>query len=155
MKKITIILFLMWCIVFGVVCYHESQIDYYDACNRGFVILTSDTHAVNKIISKYEGRKIRGSEFKILISLVEILNAQKKYFPIAIRYADVLPGSHDWAAPTTQNLNSGDTIRDSAYYEVVMQDQLPENNVDGYLDTITIRPYSFVVITNSPSLSGE
>ena len=86
---------------------------------------------------------------------MDTLNGQQA-FPIDIRYGDVLNNSYDWTVSTTQNLNSGDTIRDSAWFEVVMQDQLPENNVDGYLDTITIRAYEQpVTTTNSTLLSGE
>ena len=157
MKKVTIALFILLCVVFAGRCYYESQkppelspMQQHMQNQRTIAAKTT-----NKQISNYAGIKKRGAEVKNLFSLVDILNEQE-VFPINIRYDDVLPDSYEWTVQTTQNLNSGDFIRDSAWFEVVMQDQLPENNVDGYLDTITIRAYQQPVTTNNvTSPSGE
>ena len=151
MKKLTILLAIVTIIIFGV-CYVQEESKIPEQIPEQHYIPTGTT---KKQLSNYAGTKVRGSQVKALISQVELFNEQQVY-PVNIRYGDVLPDSYDWVVSTTRNLNSGDTIRDSAWFEVVMQDQLPENNVDGYLDTITIRPYSLNMVTNnSPSLSGE
>ena len=154
MKKITIALFIVLCVVFAGRCYYESQKPKTPVRHYSNIDIAT-AQAKNKQLSNYAGIKVRGASVKALFSLVDTLNVQE-VFPINIRYGDVLPDSYDWAAPTTQNLNSGDTIRDSAWFEVVVQDQLPEGNVDMYLDTITIRAYKQPeTTTNSTSLSGE
>lgn len=155
MKKVTIALFIVLCVVFIGRCYYEAQRPKQPVQHGGAQMGGLVPQTTNKPISNYVGVKKRGSEVKALFSLVDTLNIQE-VFPIDIRYGDVLPDSYNWAVQTTQNLNSGDSIRDSAYYEIVMQDQLPENNLDGYLDTITIRAYQQPVTTNNvTSLSGE
>ena len=155
MKKVTIALFMVLCVVFTGRCYYESQkppVRQYQY--HSMDILAAQT--TNKQLSNYAGIKVRGRNVKALFSLVDDTLNRGEIFPISIRYGDVLPDSYDWSAQTTQNLNSGDTIRDSAYYEVVIQDQLPEGNVDMYLDTITIRAYQQPVTTNNvTSPSGE
>ena len=157
MKKVTIALFILLCVVFAGRCYYESQkppelspMQQHMQNQRTIAAQTT-----NKQISNYAGVKVRGSVVRALFSLVDALNEQE-VFPINVRYDDVLPDSYEWTVQTTQNLNSGDFIRDSAWFEVVIQDQLPEGNVDMYLDTITIRAYEQPVTTiNSTSPSGE
>ena len=152
MKKVTIVLFIVLCVCVGVRCYHESQLP-----PEPFPfehVLASQVN-LNNQLTIYENQELRGTQVKALFNLVEALNRQES-FPINIRYGDVLPDSYNWNAQTTENLNPENIIRDSAYYEVVMQDQLPENNVDGYLDTITIRAYEQPVTANNiTSSSGE
>ena len=131
MKKLTILLVIVMFILYGVRYYEEANTP------RGSAMNVMAVQTTNKQLSNYAGVKIRGSMVNSLFDLVETLNKQQ-VFPINIRYGDVLPNSYNWSVSTTQNLNSGDTIQDSGYYEVVVQDQL-EN--DGYLDTITIRAY--------------
>lgn len=92
----------------------------------------------NKQISNYEDTKVRGSQVKALFDLVDSLNAQQ-VFPAPIVYGAV-GGTHTWSnGSSTTALDSGDSIRESAYYEIVMADLLLG---DGYLDTIEIRAYS-------------
>ena len=133
MKKLTILLVIVMFILYGVRYYEDANNP------RGCTMDVMAVQTKNKQLSNYAGVKIRGSMVNSLFDLVETLN-QQQVFPINIRYGDVLPDSYDWSVSTTQNLNSGDrdSIRDSVWYEVVVQDQL-EN--DGYLDTITIRAY--------------
>ena len=146
-KVITFVLFMVLCVIFARRCYYESQRP------RGLPDMSSVVR--NKQLSSYSGVKVRGTSVKALFSAVENLNSQQ-IFPIDIRYGDVLPDSYEWTVQTTQNLNSGDFIRDSAWFEVVMQDQLPKGKVDMYLDTITIRAYQQPVTTNNvTSPSGE
>lgn len=147
MKKLTILLAIVTIIIFGV-CYVQEKSKIPEQ-----IIPTGTT---NKQLSNYAGIKVRGSNVKALFRLVENLNEQQIY-PVNIRYGDVLPNSYDWSVPTTQNLYSGDrdSIRDSAWYEVVMQDQLPEGKIDGYIDTIAIRSYGEVQYKNNDFVSGE
>ena len=155
MKKVTIALFIVLCMFFCGRGYYESQRPEPPVPNHHSMDVMA-AQIMNKQLSNYAGVKVRGTSVKALFSFVDDNLNRQEIFPINIRYGDVLPDSHDWIAPTTQNLNSGDFIRDSAYYEVVMQDQLPEGNPDLYLDTITIRAYKQPeTTTNSTSLSGE
>lgn len=131
MKKLTILLVIVMFILYGVRYYEDANNP------RGCMMDGIAMQTKNKQLLNYAGVKKRGSEIKTLFDLVDTLNIQE-VFPIAIRYGDVLPDSYDWAVPTTENLDSVDRIRDSAWYEVVVQDQLED---DGYLDTITIRAY--------------
>ncbi len=106
--------------------------------NAGQTMDVMAAQTTNKQISNYEGVKVRGSNVKALFSLVDTLNTQQ-VFPLNIRYeASTAAASHTWVATGSDVTSSGDTIRDSAYYEVVMQDQLAN---DGYLDTIMIKAY--------------
>ena len=156
MKKVAIALFIVLCVFFAGRCYYESQRP--PELSHMETIEDKVAQTRNKQIALYSGVKVRGSSVKALFNVVETLNEQQ-VFPINMRYGEVSSDSYDWSTQTTQNLNSGDSIRDSSYYEVVMQDQLPENNVDGYLDTITIRSYTTytppTTTTNSTLNSGE
>ena len=152
MKKLTIVLVIVTIITFGVCSSREETI----CLEQSITPQVVSQFGTNKQLSNYAGAKVRGSNVKALFSLVDTLNVQE-VFPINIRYGDVLPDSYDWVVTTnTEILNSGDfIIRDSAYYEVVIQDQLPEGKTDGYLDTIAIRSYSEVKYKNNVSSSGE
>ena len=99
----------------------------------------------NKQLANYAGTKVRGSNVKALYSLVDTLNVQE-VFPVVINYM----GDDDhqgtaivWKGAKGETIEggSGDTtaIRDSAYYEVIIQDELAN---DGYLDTIHIKAYA-------------
>ena len=148
MKKLTIFLLIMWFIAFGIANYQDAKRE--EERYREMVLRTT-----NPRLSIYEGVKVRGSNVKALMSNVETLNAQK-VFPIDIRYGDVLPKSYLWHTQETKLINpeERDFIKDSAYFEVVIQDQLPEKKLDGYLDTITIRPYNEYYF-RIQSVSGE
>ena len=99
----------------------------------------------NKQLSNYAGVKKRGSEVRALMSLVETLNTQE-VFPVDITYADdsftgTRTGSITWQAASGDTLNTDaerNAIRDSAWYEVQIYDELAN---DGYLDTIHIKAY--------------
>ena len=152
MKKLTILLAIATIITFCVCSSREEKRVVEQPVQPQVVQRPSP----NKHISNYAGVKRRGSEVKALFSLVDTLNEQQ-VFPINIRYGDVLLDTYSWVVTTnTEILNSGDFIvRDSAWYEVVMQDQLPEGKTDGYLDTIAIRSYGEVQYKNNISSSGE
>lgn len=105
--------------------------------NAGQTMDVMAAQTTNNQISNYEGVKVRGSNVKALFSLVDTLNVQQ-VFPVNIRYGAETSGTHTWVATGTSYLDSGENIRESAYYEVVMQDQLAN---DGYLDTIAIKAY--------------
>lgn len=115
--------------------------------NAGQQMDVMAAQTTNKQLSNYAGTKVRGSNVKALYSLVDTLNIQE-VFPVPIRYR----GAQDekgtaiaWkGAPSTGEViegGSGDStaIRDSAYYEVIIQDELAS---DGYLDTIHIKAYA-------------
>ena len=89
----------------------------------------------NRQISNYEGAKVRGSNLKALFNNVKTLNVQQ-VFPVDIEFAT--SSSSVCKIATGTDWKSGDAIRDSAYYEIVMQDDKAN---DGYLDTIYVRQY--------------
>ena len=90
----------------------------------------------NRQISNYEGTKVRGSNLKALFANVKTLNVQQ-VFPVDITFSETNVDSVCKIATGTA-WKSGDPIRDSAYYEIVMQD---DKATDGYLDTIYVRQY--------------
>ena len=108
--------------------------------NAGQQMDVMAAQTTNKQLSNYAGVKVRGSNVKALFSLVDTLNVQE-VFPVPIRYSNADP-TGGWQATVSggTNLNgSGDSVRDSAYYEVIILDELAQ---DGYLDTIHIKPYA-------------
>lgn len=113
--------------------------------NAGQQMDVMAAQTTNKQLSNYAGTKVRGSNVKALYSLVDTLNVQE-VFPVAINYMgdqDHAGTAISWKAAGGETIEagSGDTtaIRDSAYYEVIIQDELAS---DGYLDTIHIKAYA-------------
>ena len=92
----------------------------------------------NKQLTNYEDKKVRGSQVKALFDLVDTLNMQE-VFPVNIRYGTITK-AYTWASGTNSSpaMDSGDSVRESAYYEIVMQDMVAN---DGYIDTNEIREY--------------
>ena len=150
MKRVTIILATVMFIVLGV--------KYITYRNRPIVLdgPFTPTLQANQQLTFYSGKKITSANVKALFDRVAFLNAQL-VFPINIRYADSLNASYIWTATTKINVTSKDMIVDEGYFEVVMEDQLPQGMYDGYLDTITIRPYdmSYILTDTEYLVSGE
>ena len=150
MKKITILLIIILSVCFVVDSFYDEKEAEELAVQQEMERIkeweeqqkNEKISSTNKLLSNYAGVKKRGSLVNSLFDLVETLNEQD-VFPIDIRYGDVSPDSHEWNnySKVSPNLNSGDIIRDSAWYEVVIQDQLPKENPDKYWDTIAIRIY--------------
>lgn len=140
MKKLTILLVIFFAVVFVADSFYELKKP--PRRPQGQTMDTIASQTTNRLIANYVGVKISGSKVKALFDLVETLNIQE-VFPIAIRYGEVLPNSYEWNeySKSSPNLNSGDAIQDSDWYEVVIQDQLPKEEPDAYYDTIIIRAY--------------
>ena len=136
MKKLTVLLAIVMFILLGIQIFIEARKE-----PEPILDIHGSAPNINRWLSKYAGVKVRGAIVKELFITVETYNIQQ-VFPSMIRYGDVLPDSHEWNeySKVSPNLNSGDIIRDSAFYEVVVQDQLED---DGYLDTIIIRAYDY------------
>ena len=94
----------------------------------------------NTQLSNYAGKKTKGSNVLSLMSYVETLNAQDA-FPVEIRYGTLT--SYTFTASGADK-TSGDrsSIRESSYYEIALEDQLPTNAPDGYYDTVQIKAYN-------------
>ena len=91
----------------------------------------------NKQLSNYAGDKVRGSSVNALMDLVRTLNIQE-VFPVDIKLDTTSTDSNFKAASGAHYTNSGERVRDSAWFEVIIKD---DEASDGYLDTIYIRQY--------------
>lgn len=129
----------------GVYIFSMSS-DLQDGAASEMQVMAAQT--TNKQLTNYAGPKKRGSEVKALINLVNTLNTQQ-VFPDTIRYGadaclDNLAGTNvTWEAASGDTITAAGTtaptsIRDSAWYEVQIFDELSN---DGYLDTIHIKKY--------------
>lgn len=150
MKRITIILAIVMFIVLGVKCtiYMNRPVSPVKPLNP--------TVQANQQLTIYSGKKVASVDVKALFERVDIFNAQLA-FPTNIRYGDSINDSYVWTATTDINITSKDMIADNGYFEVVMEDQLPQGMHDGFLDTITIRPYKmeYILTPTEPLVSGE
>lgn len=104
--------------------------------NAGQQMDAMAAQTTNKQLSNYEGEKVRGSNLRALFNNVKTLNVQE-VFPVDIEFATSNVSNVCKIAKGT-DWKSGDSIRDSAYYQIVMQDDKAN---DGYLDTIYVKQY--------------
>lgn len=79
----------------------------------------AEAEMANKQISNYEGNKVKGSTVQAFLDKVTILNTQET-FPIDI--SGEIP----------------DEIKTNALYTIDLEDNYPDGNPDGYLDSFTI-----------------
>lgn len=154
MKKLTILLVIVMFGIFGVRCLQEparraeeqarlekEKLFAYSGprTDRRGTIDAYAWQTTGKNLVNYSGVKRRGSEVKSLFNLVEEYN-KKQVYPVPLRYGDIVPNSYEWTATIDELVDSGDSIRDNVWFEIVMQNQLERD--DYFIDTIAIRPYS-------------
>ena len=152
MKKLTILLVIVMFGIFGVRCLQEparraeeqarlekEKLFAYRGPGTDLgTMVVFPLERIGRHLTMYSAVKTRGSTVKSLFSLVEEYN--KEQIPVPLRYGDIVPGSYEWTATIDELIDSGDSIRDNVWFEVVMQNQLESD--DYFIDTIAIRPYS-------------
>ena len=95
--------------------------------------------ALNSQLTVYAGDQVRGSVVKEFLSLVDTLN-KRGTFPKTIVAGTVTNYTFTANGTTISSQNIAD-IEENAYYEVALQDNLPEVKPDGVLDTYQIIGY--------------
>ena len=90
----------------------------------------------NAQLDVYAGTDIKGSIVKEFLNKVDLLNA-KDSFPKDIVAGEITNYTFTATGTVITDANRGN-IKENSYYEIALQDRLPDGNLDGYYDTYKI-----------------
>ena len=100
--------------------------------------------STNSALENFAGTRVKGSTIISFLEQVRIKNSQG-IFPIDVQAGTLT--DYTFSTATTAGAATGDQVAKSSieanrYYELALEDQEPDGDEDGYIDTYEIREYN-------------